>query len=66
MTERTPTERMVIELATQVERYRFALHGCLVGARNGRANADEAQYSLKFIEDRAHGALYGEEKEEME
>jgi len=64
MTGRTPTEQMIYELALQVERYKFALACCLIGARNGQENVLEAQMSLKCIENFAKKALCeGEETE---
>lgn len=60
----TPTEQMIHELASQVERYKFALSCCLIGARNGQENVLEAQMSLKCIENFAQKALCeGEETE---
>lgn len=57
----TPTEHLIADLASKSERYRIALSGCLIGARNGIANEDEARASLQFIEKEAERALNSEE-----
>lgn len=55
------TEQQIIVLSTKVERYRFALLGCVIGARNGLANEKDARVALEFIRDEAVGALKDEE-----
>lgn len=57
-----PTEQMIYELASQVERYKFALSCCLIGAKNGQENVSEAQMSLKCIENFAQKALETDEE----
>ena len=57
----TPTEHLIADLAAKSERYRIALSGCLIGARNGLANEDEARASLQYIEKEAEKALNSEE-----
>lgn len=66
MTSQSPQERAIIELATQVERLRFALHGCMADARVGEQYPMHAVGMLKYIEKTAHDAMYGNGEEKAE
>lgn len=58
MTNATPTEQLIVELATKMTRYEIALQGCLIAARNGIADDDQfAKVHLRYIEKEADVAL---------
>lgn len=58
------TQQQIIDLATKVERYRFALLGCAIGARNGLQDVGKERVALEYIRDEAVKALEYEEASE--
>lgn len=58
-------QRKFIEQGVEIERLRFALHGCMAGARVGEQYPMYAVGMLKHIEKTAHDALYGNGEEAL-
>ena len=46
--------------ASESQKFRIAIYGCLVAARRGLENIDEAKATLEFIEEISEEALHGE------
>lgn len=54
----TPTEHLIVELASKMARYEMALQGCLAAARNGAIDDDQiVRVHLRYIEKEAEEAL---------
>lgn len=58
--------QQLTQQAVEIERLRFALHGCMTGARVSGQYPMQAVGMLKYIEKTAHEALYGNGEEKAE